>query len=357
MALHGFIKTVNMTKQPQITEEGDLKLYSTQIPNVLLDRLMPVIAPALWKIVCCVARQTYGWQKKWDAISLTQATKKTGLSKRCVIDSFAVLVKAGVLVLGEVGRYGQEYRLNSSCDMDKACEILEPQERQPRRKTGGTKKNSEVNPDHQPPSEPISPLLVNQVPVATEPSSPPEVNPDHPQKKLSKSNIKTNYQKGEQSRPPSPVILIAREKLSEHIKRTGPNPRDPDYDRQMFHCILAGRGGLTPTQVKDFLAEDPEWRKWPYLAVLDSQQEIEFPDPPKPQPQSAPEPEPPWWEHRLSPERYEKARNKALEYLAIKAANQSTEQVWRELGTILGTLSVNAIDDFIESIQQLEQSA
>jgi hypothetical protein len=285
--------------------EGVLKLYSTQIPNILLDRLMPVVAPALWKIVCCVARQTYGWQKKWDAISVTQAIEKTGLSNRCVIDGFADLVDAGVLVLGEVGKYGQEYSLNSSCDMDKACDVLKPKERQPRRKTGGSPRKDEannageqssyagepssladegieVNPVHQLASEPSSPEVVNHDRNGGEAGSAPLVNPVHPQKKLSNETIKTNYQKGE--RPPSPSMMIAREKLALYIRRNGPDSYDPEYDKKLFSCILAGRGGLTPTQAKEFLAEDPEWRKWKYLAVLDSQQEINFPEPEKPKP-------------------------------------------------------------------------
>lgn len=289
--------------KPQQKEEteGLLIVNSTQVPNVMLDVLMPVVAPALWKIICCVARQTYGWQKKWDAISLTQAVEKTGLSKRCVIDGFADLVKADVLVLGEEGKYGQEYSLNSSCDMGSACELLKPKDRQPRRKTGGVPRKEEansageqssiggepsspeeVNPDHQPTSEPSSPQVVNQVPTSGEPRSPQEVNQDHPQNKLSKPNIKTNSQKGE--RPPSPSMMIAREKLALYIRRNGPEAHDPEYDKKLFSCILAGRGGLTPTQAKEFLAEDPEWRKWKYLAVLDSQQEINFPEPEKPKP-------------------------------------------------------------------------
>lgn len=159
--------------------------------------------------------------------------------------------------------------------------------------------------------------------------------------------------------PPSPVIVIAREKLAEHIQRNGPYPGDPDYDRKMFHCILAGRGGLSPTHVKEFLSEDAEWRRWPYLELLDSQQEIIFPDPPpRPQPQSVEEIEQvPWWHERLSPERYEKAKAKALEYLATKAAKQSVDQVRRELGTCLGTVQANAVDEFIVSIQRLEATA
>lgn len=289
-------------QQQKEKNDGALIVNSTQVPNVLLDLLMPVVAPALWKIISLVARQTYGWQKKWDAISLTQAVEKTGLSRRCVIDGFAVLVKAGVLLLGEIGKYGQEYRLNTSFDFPKACEMLTPKERQPRRKTGGSPRKEqantaseqssmggepsslgEVNPDHHPASEPSSPELVNQVPATSEPSSPLLVNPDHPQKKLSKPTIKTNSQKGEKT-PPSPSMMIAREKLSEYIRRNGPSLHDPEYDRKLFNCILAGRGGLTPTQAKEYLAEDPEWRKWKYLAFLDSQQEIEFPEPEKPKP-------------------------------------------------------------------------
>ncbi len=87
-----------------------------------------------------------------------------------------------------------------------------------------------------------------------------------------------DYQRGEQARPLSPVLVVDRSKLGEAISRCTLKPGDLDYDRQMFRFILRNRGGLTPTQAKEYLGEDPEWRKWPFWDVLDSQEEITFPE-------------------------------------------------------------------------------
>lgn len=149
----------------------------------------------------------------------------------------------------------------------------------------------------------------------------------------------------EGERPPSPTILIAREKLSQFILRNAPSPREPDYDRRLFDCILSGRGGLTPTQVKEFLAEDPEWRKWEYLALLDSQEEIEFPATPEPK-QRGQRATP------VSPERVAEARSLGFEILELRSARKPTDELRQKLGRCIGTMSVDTIADFLESLER-----
>lgn len=158
------------------------------------------------------------------------------------------------------------------------------------------------------------------------------------------------------------VALIAQQRFMDRIgdtwQKAEAEASGPNQARNLFITVRmsAKQCGLDYTLGKIFLSDHPGWFDWPYLKDLDSQQEIIFPDPPKPQPQSAAE-EAPWWEKRLSPERYEKAKSKALEYLATKAAKQSTENVRSELGVLLGTMSADGIAEFTESIQRLEASA
>src|SRR5579859_2850729 len=148
---------------------NDLMPNSTQVPNVLLDRIMPVATPATFKVLMCVARQTYGWRKEWDAISLTQLQEKTGLSDRCVIDTMEDLRKAGLVLRrdGEQAQYGMEYALNLECDFDKAVAFLQQQtkDRAKRERPSGGRKSSKKS------GEPSSPELVNPVQCG-EPSSP-----------------------------------------------------------------------------------------------------------------------------------------------------------------------------------------
>jgi hypothetical protein len=51
---------------------------TTQIPNVLIDELMPTLSGTEFKVLMVIARQTYGWHKDSDAISYSQLVKKSG---------------------------------------------------------------------------------------------------------------------------------------------------------------------------------------------------------------------------------------------------------------------------------------
>jgi phage replication O-like protein O len=97
---------------------------STQVPNLIIDELMPLISPATFKILMCICRQTYGWHKDEDQISISRMMQLTGLSNRCVIDTSRVLIDAGIVNRGERGEYGYFFSLNLECDIDKAIQIL-----------------------------------------------------------------------------------------------------------------------------------------------------------------------------------------------------------------------------------------
>lgn len=71
----------------------------TQIPNELLDCLVSSrLRPAEKSILLLVIRQTYGYHKKSDRISLTQFEKKTRLARSSVNHSLTLLVRCGLLV-------------------------------------------------------------------------------------------------------------------------------------------------------------------------------------------------------------------------------------------------------------------
>jgi phage replication O-like protein O len=83
---------------------------TTQVPNVLLDVVMPAIKNASLRVLLAVARKTYGYQKSADDISLTQLQKLTGLSRQGVVNGIGGL---GNLLGIENGDDGMNrYRLN-----------------------------------------------------------------------------------------------------------------------------------------------------------------------------------------------------------------------------------------------------
>lgn len=62
----------------------------TQIPNVVLDS-MSEMSDSEFRVVLAVARQTFGWHRERDKISVSQLQKLTGLSRQGVVNG----IKAG----------------------------------------------------------------------------------------------------------------------------------------------------------------------------------------------------------------------------------------------------------------------
>lgn len=72
----------------------------TQVPNVLLERLAKSTLSAQELRVCLVVlRKTFGWGKLEDAISYSQFSLATGISRRSVARVIVNLVSSGTLVL------------------------------------------------------------------------------------------------------------------------------------------------------------------------------------------------------------------------------------------------------------------
>jgi hypothetical protein len=261
---------------------------TTQIPNVLLDVIMPAVSPATWKIISCVARQTYGWQKRWDAISISTVEKKTGLSNRFVIDTMEEMRDAGLLLRreGERKEFGYEYSLNIECDMERAAELLKQNERKARIRPSGGRKKSEAA------GEQGSPLPMNPVHGGHEPSAdaassrplmnsvPGPMNPVHTQKP---TTSKTNYP-NQRGASPS-VLIIATRQMWQEFERRAPQVGVcvPNRNQEAFERLLAAanEAGLSRAQLKQVLREHPHWKDWRYTELIDSQQEIEFPTPPE----------------------------------------------------------------------------
>lgn len=82
---------------------------TTQVPNVLLDVVMPQIKNASLRVLLAIVRKTYGFGKRADKISLTQLQRATGLSRQGVVNGIGGL---GKLLESKVGKGINEYSLN-----------------------------------------------------------------------------------------------------------------------------------------------------------------------------------------------------------------------------------------------------
>lgn len=69
-----------------------------QVPNAVIDELLPDLTGAELKCYLVVIRKTKGWNKESDNISISQFMKATGLSNSAVIKACESLVKYGLLV-------------------------------------------------------------------------------------------------------------------------------------------------------------------------------------------------------------------------------------------------------------------
>lgn len=71
-------------KQTRATDSRRIKPNSTSIPNYLFDFVMPKVGTAEFKIICAIARKTFGWWKEFDKISRSQFEEMTGLSSATI---------------------------------------------------------------------------------------------------------------------------------------------------------------------------------------------------------------------------------------------------------------------------------
>lgn len=81
----------------------------TQLPNVVLDN-MSEMGDAELRIVLAICRKTFGWQKTYDTLSLTQLEKLTGLSRPSVVSGTEAAINNGWVTRNKKGN-SFEYRL------------------------------------------------------------------------------------------------------------------------------------------------------------------------------------------------------------------------------------------------------
>ena len=97
---------------------------STQVPNFLMDELLPIVDSAGWKIISFICRKTYGWQKREDRISLSQFESGTGVSRPWLVKTLGRLTSSGLLLKTRSQR-GDVYGLNLESDAEEVKRILQ----------------------------------------------------------------------------------------------------------------------------------------------------------------------------------------------------------------------------------------
>ena len=108
-----------------MSKTSELIPNSFQVPNLLVDRLLPFLNGPQTKVVLLVCRKTFGWGKRVDLISLGQFEQQAGLSRSSVYEALETFVRAGLLLKSSRGpRQVNEWSLNLEADAEDVIRFL-----------------------------------------------------------------------------------------------------------------------------------------------------------------------------------------------------------------------------------------
>ncbi len=80
----------------------------TQTPNICFDEIFKTLKEGELRVVLVLIRQTFGWHKPIDKISIGQISKKSGLEKKSVCRSLNTLIEKGIVQKKKFGEIGKE---------------------------------------------------------------------------------------------------------------------------------------------------------------------------------------------------------------------------------------------------------
>ncbi len=87
----------------------------TRIANEILEALPRLKIPVeCWRVLMVIFRKTYGYQKKFDRISLSQFCLATGMKKQNASRALKKLEKIGVIVIRGDDRKPKTYWFNKN---------------------------------------------------------------------------------------------------------------------------------------------------------------------------------------------------------------------------------------------------
>lgn len=215
----------------------------TQSPNVFYDEIFKTLTEGELRIVLVLIRQTFGWHKQADRISLGQLAEKTGMLKGSVCRSLNSLIKKNVIEKKKFGESGKERCYYSL--------VVEEQEQELISEDDGIETEEEKrlisnNLDQSPKETP---------PVSQRdyPQSPKETHKTNPTKENEQQNRQTYYQDPSPSVPVCPSDKSVSLSLSEADEKA-------NKKKQAFSWFLKiGCDVLSATQFSEnFPSEDIE---------------------------------------------------------------------------------------------------
>lgn len=80
----------------------------TQTPNVCFDELFKTLKEGELRVILVIIRQTFGWHRSFDRISLSQIADKSGIDRRSVCRALASLISKKLVAKKKFGEKGKE---------------------------------------------------------------------------------------------------------------------------------------------------------------------------------------------------------------------------------------------------------
>jgi phage replication O-like protein O len=80
----------------------------TQSPNVCFDEIFKTLKEGELRVMLVIIRQTFGWHKPFDRISLNQLAEKSGMERKSVCRSLNSLMAKGMVFKRKEGMPGEE---------------------------------------------------------------------------------------------------------------------------------------------------------------------------------------------------------------------------------------------------------
>lgn len=86
------------------TEFSEPESNYTKVPNEFFDKVMPVLSPYEAQLFLDIIRKTWGWQKRFERIAVSQFVARLGISKNTVLKGLAALERYGCILRYRTGR-------------------------------------------------------------------------------------------------------------------------------------------------------------------------------------------------------------------------------------------------------------
>jgi phage replication O-like protein O len=80
----------------------------TQTPNICFDEIFKTLKEGELRVILVLIRQTFGWHKPFDRISLSQLAEKSGMERKSVCRSLNSLIQKNLVRKTKIGEVGRE---------------------------------------------------------------------------------------------------------------------------------------------------------------------------------------------------------------------------------------------------------